>query len=70
MKSLPTGLKDKLPSMKGKLGNSGSAQADFSGAKTKAELMKLYAVAVKKQPKNKEKLLDAYLKRLIEISKN
>jgi len=62
MKSLPTGLKDKLPTLKG-------FQSEFNSAKSKKKLMELYAIEIKKQPKNKEKILDAYLKRLIEISK-
>ena len=45
-----------------------SVSFSFASAKNKKELMAMYSAAVKKDPKNKEKLLDLYLQRLLEIN--
>ena len=45
-----------------------SVSFSFASAKTKKELMAMYSAAVKKDPKKKDALLDAYLQRLLEIS--
>lgn len=45
-----------------------SVSFSFASAKTKKELMAMYLSAVKKAPKKKDALLEAYLQRLLEIN--